>query len=129
MDRSIVLPGQIAVAQGHRVEVSEQLDPLTGEALIVSLRDLETNIRYRLVEEDFRGDGVRWLARVLDCTISVSATGARTDLRLDATGPGAVGAKVALREADAAADAAKAQADRWGGADRPPPVDDTERFW
>lgn len=129
MDRSIVLPGQVAIAQGHRVEVAEHLDPLSGEALVVSLRDLETNIRYRLVEEDFRDDSVRWLGRVLDCTISVSATGARTDLRLDATGPGAVGAKIALREADAAADAAKAQADRWGGADRPPPVEETDRFW
>jgi hypothetical protein len=113
MDRSIVFPGQIAIAQGHRVEVT----------------DLETNIRYRLVEEAAGVDEVRWLGRVLDCTIGVSSTGSRTELRLDVRGPGPVGAKVALREADAAADAAKAEADRWGGSDRPPPVEESERFW
>ena len=128
MDRSIVMPGQIAIAQGHRVEATERLDPLSGEAVIVTLVDLETNIRYRIAEEGYGVDLVRWLGRVLDCTISVSATGARTELRIDATGPGAVGAKVALRDADAAADAAKAEADRWGGAVRPPP-EEPERFW
>ncbi|MGN7967225.1 hypothetical protein ACTJKK_14210 [Microbacterium sp. 22179] len=129
MDRSIVFPGQIAIAQGHRVEVTEQLDPLSGETLAIAVRDLETNIRYRLVEEAAGVDEVRWLGRVLDCTIGVSSTGSRTELRLDARGPGPVGAKVALREADAAADAAKAEADRWGGSDRPRPVEESERFW
>ncbi|MBQ3360275.1 MAG: hypothetical protein IJG47_15420 [Microbacterium sp.] len=129
MDRSIVFPGQIAIAQGHRVEVTEQLDPLSGETLAIAVRDLETNIRYRLVEEAVGVDEVRWLGRVLDCTIGVSSTGSRTELRLDARGPGPVGAKVALREADAAADAAKAEADRWGGSDRPPPIEESERFW
>jgi hypothetical protein len=128
MDRSIVMPGQVAVAQGHRVEVSERLDEVTGEAVIATLRDLETNIRYRLAEESHGTEHVRWLGRVLECSIIVSGSGARTELRVDATGPGAVGAKVALREADAAADAAKAEADRWGGADRPPP-EEPERFW
>jgi hypothetical protein len=128
MDRSIVMPGQVAVAQGHRVEVSERLDEVTGEAVIATLRDLETNIRYRLAEESHGAEHVRWLGRVLECSIIVSGSGARTELRVDATGPGAVGAKVALREADAAADAAKAEADRWGGADRPPP-EEPERFW
>jgi hypothetical protein len=128
MDRSIVFPGQVAIAQGHRVEATERLDPVSGEAVVVALIDLETNIRYRLVEDANLGDIVRWLGRVLDCTISLSATGSRTELRIDATGPGAVGAKVALREADAAADAAKAEADRWGGSDRPPP-EEAERFW
>lgn len=128
MDRSIVLPGQVAIAQGHRVEATEHLDPVSGEAVVVALIDLETNIRYRLVEDANLGDFVRWLGRVLDCTISLSATGSRTVLRIDATGPGAIGAKVALREADAAVDAAKAEADRWGGSDRPP-AEETERFW
>ncbi|MFS0854401.1 hypothetical protein [Microbacterium sp. 179-I 3D4 NHS] len=128
MDRSIVMPGQVAVAQGHRVEVSERLDEVTGEAVIATLRDLETNVRYRLAEELPGAEHVRWLGRVLECSIVVSGSGARTELRVDATGPGAIGAKVALREADAAADAAKAEADRWGGADRPPP-EEPERFW
>ncbi len=126
MDRSIVVPGHVALAQGHRVEVTERLDPVTGEAVIAGLRDLETNVRYRLVEEG-AGDPVRWLGRVLDCTVSISATGSRTALRLDATGPGAVGAAVALDEADAAADAAKAEAARWGSA--VPEPEQTERFW
>lgn len=129
MDRSIVFPGQVAIAQGHRVEVTEHLDPLSGETLAIAVRDLETDIRYRLVEGAAGLDEVRWLGRVLDCTISVSSTGSRTDLRLDARGPGPVGAKFALSEADAAADAAKAEADRWGGSDRPPPVEESERFW
>ncbi|WP_314648093.1 hypothetical protein [uncultured Microbacterium sp.] len=126
MDRTIVVPGQVAIAQGHRLEVVERLDGVTGEAVIAALRDLETNVRYRLIEET-SGDPVRWLGRVLDCTVVLSATGSRTELRLDATGPGAIGATVALDEADAAAEAAKAEADRWGSA--VPEPEQTERFW
>lgn len=129
MDRSIVFPGQIAIAQGHRVEVTERLDALSGETLAIAVRDLETGIGYRLVEEPAGLDELCWLGRVLECAISVSSTGSRTELRLDARGPGPVGAKVALRDADAAADAAKAEADRWGGSDRPPPAEETDRFW
>ena len=126
MDRTIVVPGQVAIAQGHRLEVVERLDGVTGEAVVPALRDLETNVRYRLIEET-GGDPARWLGRVLDCTVVLSASGSRTELRLDATGPGSIGATVALDEADAAAEAAKAEADRWGSA--VPAPEQTERFW
>lgn len=42
--------------------------------------------------------------------------------------PAAVDAEEALREADAAADAAKAEADRWGGAGKTP-TEPRDRFW
>jgi hypothetical protein len=42
--------------------------------------------------------------------------------------PAAVDAEEALREADAAAGAAKAEANRWGGADTRP-TEPKERFW
>ncbi|MEU4015382.1 hypothetical protein AB0E56_08950 [Microbacterium sp. NPDC028030] len=127
MDRLLVFTAQVAIAHGHRVEVTEQVDPLTEEPVVLALVDLDTGIRYRRQEEP-AGEVSRWIGRVLECTITLGGAGARTVLLVDPIGPGATGAKVALRGADAAADAAKAEADRWGGADRPAPVEH-ERFW
>lgn len=127
MDRMLVLPAQVAITHGHRVEVTEQVDPLTDEPVVLALVDLDTGIRYRRTEEP-GGDLSRWIGRVLECTVTIGGIGARTTLLVDPIGPGATGAKIALRGADAAADAAKAEADRWGGADRPP-VEEPERFW
>lgn len=127
MDRTLVLSAQVAIAQGHRVEVSEQLDPLTETPVVVGLVDLDTGVAYRRAEEA-HGETVRWLGRVLDCTIVFGGAGAHTTLRIDPIGPGSSGARVALRGADAAADAAKAEADRWGGSDHIP-AEETERFW
>ncbi|CAH0168115.1 hypothetical protein SRABI76_01208 [Microbacterium oxydans] len=126
MDRILVVAGQIAIAPGHRIEVTEQADPLTNEPVLLSLTDLDTGIRYRT--DDVSGELSRWLGRVLDCTVTIGTHSARTTLTVDPIGPGSTGAKVALREADAAADAAKAEADRWGGSDRQP-AEETERFW
>ncbi|MFC5434358.1 hypothetical protein [Microbacterium suwonense] len=42
--------------------------------------------------------------------------------------PAAVEAEQALREADAAAEAAKTEAERWGGADKLP-SEPEKRFW
>lgn len=42
--------------------------------------------------------------------------------------PAAVDAEEALRGADEAVDAAKAEADRWGGADKTP-AEPKPRFW
>jgi|GEM_PF-3325295 len=42
--------------------------------------------------------------------------------------PAAVDAEAALRDADAAAEAAKAQAARWGGFDKKP-SEPRDRFW
>lgn len=127
MDRLLVLTAQVAIAHGHRIEVTEQADPLTDEPVILALVDLDTGIRYRRTEEP-SGDFSRWIGRVLKCTVTMGGAGAHTSLLVDPIGPGATGAKVALRDADAAADAAKAEADRWGGADRPP-AEEPERFW
>jgi len=127
MDRLLVLDAQVAIPHGHRVEVTEQADPLTQEPVVLALVDLDTGIRYRRAE-DPGGDFSRWIGRVLRCTVTMGGGGAHTSLLVDPIGPGATGAKIALRGADAAADAAKAEADRWGGADRPP-AEETERFW
>ncbi|MCK2037210.1 hypothetical protein KZC51_13835 [Microbacterium sp. SSW1-49] len=127
MDRTLVWTAQVAIPSGHRVEVTEQTDPLTQAPVLVSLLDLDTGILYRRAEEPL-GDLARWLGRVLECTVIVEARVARTILTVDPVGPGAVGSTVALRGADAAADAAKAEADRWGGVDRPP-AEEPERFW
>ncbi|PRA78851.1 hypothetical protein [Microbacterium sp. MYb66] len=127
MDRLLVLTAQVAIAHGHRVEVTEQVDPFTAEPVVLALVDLDTGVRYRRPEEP-SGDVARWIGRVLECTVTIGGPAARTALLVDPIGPGATGAKIALRGADAAADAAKAEADRWGGADRPP-AEDSERFW
>ncbi|WAA64829.1 hypothetical protein [Microbacterium oxydans] len=127
MDRLLVFDAQVAIPHGHRVEVTEQVDPLTEEPVVLALVDLDTGIRYRRPEEPGR-DVSRWIGRVLKCTVTIGGAGARTALLVDPIGPGATGAKVALRGADAAADAAKAEADRWGGVDRPL-EEEPERFW
>lgn len=127
MDRTLVVTAQIAIAPGHRVEVTEQLDPFTQETVVLALTDLDTGVRYRR-SDDPHGEFSRWIGRVLDCTVTIGGHAPRTTLTVDPIGPGANEAKVALRDADAAADAAKAEADRWGGSDRPP-VEESERFW
>lgn len=126
MDRLLVLPAQVAIAHGHRVEVIEQIDLLTEEPVVLAVVDLDTGIRYRRSDEA-RGEFTRWIGRVLECTVTIGGAG-RTVLRVDPIGQEAAGAKGALHGADAAADAAKAEADRWGGTDRPP-VEEPERFW
>ena len=127
MDRLLVLTTQVAIARGHRVEVTEQVDPLGEEPVVLGIVDLDTGIRYRRAE-DPRGDFSRWIGRVLECTVTLGGSGAQTTLLIDPVSHGATGAKVALRDADAAVDAAKAEADRWGGTDRPP-AEEPERFW
>lgn len=129
MDRKLVLNAHLAIAHGHRVEVTERIDELTGEALILSVSDLDTGIRYRRLEEP-RGELIRWLGRVLDCTVTIGGHSSLTTLTVDAegNGSGATSARAALHGADAAVDAAKAEADRWGGGDRVPEPE-PERFW
>ncbi|MDN3444924.1 hypothetical protein [Microbacterium sp. APC 3901] len=129
MDRKLVLNAHLAIARGHRIEVMERVDELTGESLILSVSDLDTGIRYRRVEEP-RGELVRWWGRVLDCTVTIGGHSSLTTLTVDAegNGSGATSARAALYGADAAVDAAKAEADRWGGGDRVPEPE-PERFW
>lgn len=127
MDRRLVLNAQLAIARGHRVEVAERCDELGGEAAVLSVVDLDTGIRFRAADEPL-GEIVHWLGRVIECTV-VFGSGAHTLLTVDTDGDGrGAGARVALNGADAAAEAAKAEADRWGGGDRVPEPE-AERFW
>lgn len=134
MERKLVLNAQLAIAHGHHLEVTEHVDESTGEAMLHSVVDLATGIRYRRVEEP-RGEIVRWRGQVIDCTVTIGNYGAHTTLTVDVAGDGdadsddsATGVNAALHGADAAATAAKAEADRWGGVDRPPEPE-AERFW
>ncbi|MBT2476285.1 hypothetical protein J7E68_17335 [Microbacterium sp. ISL-103] len=129
MDRKLVLNAQLAIAHGHRVEVSERVDELTGEAAVLSVIDLDTGIRYRRAEQP-RGESIRWLGRVVDCTVTLGGNSSWTTLTVeaDSDGAGVTGAQTALHGADAAVEAAKAEADRWGGGDRVPEPE-PERFW
>ncbi|MBM7470041.1 hypothetical protein JOD62_002589 [Microbacterium keratanolyticum] len=128
MDRSILLNGTVSIPLGHRVEVSESstADSAAG-VRIHTIVDLDTGVEHRW-DEHRPADAVIWTGRVLQCSIRFSGNAGETLLLIDPFTPGALGAKAALRGADAAADAAKAEADRWGGADRPPPEPE-ERFW
>ncbi|MBO0982078.1 hypothetical protein [Microbacterium sp. SD291] len=127
MDRRLVLNAQLAIAQGHRLEVTEQIDAVTGELAVLAVVDLDSGIRYRRAE-DPRGETARWLGRVLECTVTIGGSGAHTTLLVDPEDAGGAGARVALHGADEAAEAAKAEADRWGGTDRAPEPE-AERFW
>lgn len=131
MDRRLVLHSPLALPRGHRLDVTEHLDETTGERSVLSIVDLDTGVRYRRAEE-LRGHIARWTGRVLDCTVTFGGSGVHTELRVDADveagGAGATGARTALHGADAAVDAAKAEADRWGGGDRLPEPE-PERFW
>ena len=42
MDRKLVVNAHLAIAHGHRVEVTEHVDETTGESLIGSVIDLDT---------------------------------------------------------------------------------------
>lgn len=127
MDRTLVLAASAPIPVGHRIEVVEQRDPESGAVDVIAITDLETGVRYQRTEEP-TGELSVWQGRVLTTTVTATADGPRTAVRADAVRFAALGADVALREADAAADAAKAQADRWGGSDRPPP-EEPVRIW
>jgi len=127
MDRKLVLNAQLPIARGHRVEVIEQSVPESGELAVLAIVDLDTGIVYRH-SDDGLGEATRWLGRVLECTVTVGGRGPHTSLTVAPDRVGASGAKVALRGADAAVEAAKAEADRWGGTDRAPDAP-AERVW
>nr|WP_201470151.1 hypothetical protein [Microbacterium hydrocarbonoxydans] len=129
MDRKLVLDAQVAIPVGHRVEVTEHVVEATGKPAVLLIVDLETGIRYRR-EGAPLGELVRWFGRVIDCTVTIGGRTAYTALAVDTDGDGsgAAGAEAALLGADAAVDAAKAQAARWGGGDRKPEPE-PERFW
>ncbi|ALX67187.1 hypothetical protein [Microbacterium sp. XT11] len=127
MDRKLALNAQLAIAQGHRVEVIEVTDPETRAPVVMAVVDLDTGIRYRRAE-DAQTDAARWLGRVLECTVTIGGHGAHTVLTVAPEQQPATGAKAALLGADAAVEAAKAEADRWGGTDRSP-EEPPQRIW
>ncbi|MCM3781079.1 hypothetical protein [Microbacterium hydrocarbonoxydans] len=128
MDRRLVLNAHLAVARGHRVDVMEAVDEESGRASVLQIVDLDSGVRY-VRDEGTRGDIVRWSGRVSDCTVTVGSD-ARTVLTIDVEGGGAgeTNARAALLGADAAVEAAKAEADRWGGSEGVPEPE-TDRFW
>ena len=128
MDRTITIPLPVAIAHGHRVQVLEHIDE-AGARTLVMITDLESRTRYAGgAVTDAPAAQASWVGRVLECTVSPTRTGASTVLLVDPVGPGAAEADVALRGADAAADAARDEALRWGGADRVPEPE-APRFW
>lgn len=127
MDRMLVLSAQVALPTGHRVEVTEQSGADGDDPVLVGLVDLDTGISFAWPDRR-RGETTRWIGRVLECAVTLTGGGVHTHLTVDPIGAGGAGATVALRDADAAAEAAKAEADRWGGSDRPPP-EEPDRFW
>lgn len=125
MDTTIVIPVSAPIPHGHRVEVIERHDE-SGRSVIV-VTDLETRIRYQHGTRMLSGV-TSWNGRILDCTVTTTSVGVSTALLVDPIDTAGSEADVALRGADAAADAAKAEADRWGGADRTP-AEEAPRFW
>ncbi|MGM1016645.1 MAG: hypothetical protein ACQEW8_03800 [Actinomycetota bacterium] len=127
MDRMLVLTMAAPIPRRHRVEVTEETDAAFGRSSVLSIVDLETGVRYQRAEEPL-GTLSTWVGRVLECTITSTADGARTALSVDPVGPGASEADVALHGADAAADAARVEAVRWSGVvpESPP---EAPRIW
>lgn len=124
MQRTLVFHAAVPLSRGHRVEVVETLNT-DGESSILAVTDLESSIRYELFESSSVTPKA-WVGTVHACTVDLTRT--RTTLVVNLLESGSNGTKAALYGADAAADAAKAEADRWGGADRQPEPE-PERFW
>ena len=126
MDRTITIAVPAPIPHGHRIEVVERVDD-SGSRSVVVLTDLETRIRYRQDASPV-SDVATWTGRVIECVIAATRGGVKTMLVVDPTGPGSSEADVALRGADAAADAARVEALRWGGGDTVPEPE-PPRFW
>lgn len=126
MDRTITIAVPAPIPHGHRVEVVERVDD-SGSRSVVVLTDLETRVRYRQDGAPGSGDAT-WTGRIIECVIAPTRSGVKTMLLIDPTGPGSAEADVALRGADAAADAASVEALRWGGGDTVPEPE-PPRFW
>lgn len=126
MDRTITITVPAPIPHGHRIEVVERVDD-SGSRSVVVLTDLETRVRYRQ-DASANSEGATWTGRVIECVVTPMRGGTKTTLLVDPTGPGSAEADVALRGADAAADAARDEALRWGGGDRVPDPE-APRFW
>src|SRR5690606_22248930 len=120
MDRTIVITASAPLAVGHLVEIVERVDADGAERTVVSITDRETGVHYqREGVTEPGGEPFVWHGRVLSTTVSATVDGPRTTVRVDPVRTPAVEAELALRGADAAVEAAKIEADRWGGSDKP----------
>lgn len=126
MERTLVIAASAPVPRGNHVEVAEVRQGEADAGEIVAVHDLDRGIRYRLRDVPRERVDV-WRAQVRECTVVDTARGPLTTLFVMSADP-ADSAAEALRDADAAAAAAKAESDRWGGTDRPP-AKKPERFW
>lgn len=126
MDRTIIIVASAPIPHGHRIEVVERVDEF-GARTLMSVIDLETRIRYQQ-GVPVPSEAVTWTGQVLECTVVQARGSVSTTLLIDPIGPGSAEADVALRGAGAAAEAAKTEADRWGGSDRVP-APEPPRFW
>lgn len=122
MERTLFVATSAPVPRGTRVEITQA----RVDGAVSAVHDLERGIRYT-VRELPRDQVDVWRATVRECTVADTPRGAGTTLTV-MTVDAAQGAAEALVEADAAAAAAKAESDRWGGADRRP-EDTPDRFW
>lgn len=122
MERTVVFAASAPVPKGNRVEITQ----LRADGAVIAVHDLERGIRYSLGERP-RDEVAVWRATVRDCAVAETSRGARTTLAVF-TVSAAEAAAEALLDADAAAAAARAESDRWGGADRPPATS-PDRFW
>lgn len=121
-----MIAASVPIPHGHRIEVVERVDE-AGRRTLSTVIDLETRVRYQQ-GTSADAEAVTWTGRVLECTIMSTKSKASTTLLVDPIGPGSAEADVALRGADAAAEAAKDEALRWGGAG-PEPEPEPPRFW
>lgn len=121
MQRTLVISASAPVPKGNRVEIAQ-----TSDGIVVAVRDVDRGIQYQVRDATHEPDKV-WRAIVRDCRVTESARGASTSLLVSST-DAATAAEEALGEADAAAAAAKAESDRWGGADKHP-AQVADRFW
>lgn len=126
MERTLVIAASAPVPRGNRIEVAQVREGETDAGAVTAVDDLDRGIRYRLRELPRERIDV-WRAQVRECTVTDTACGPQTTLVV-ITADRAGDAEQALAEADAAAEAAKAESDRWGGADRTP-AEEPDRFW
>ncbi|WP_300266744.1 hypothetical protein [Microbacterium sp.] len=126
MDRTVVFSLSAPISRGHRIEVTQTHDE-SGSASIAAIVDIDAGVRFERSDAP-TGQTSRWMGTVVACTVTGSASRVRTTLVVDAVRPGTAESDAALREADAAADAARDEALRWGGTDREPEPE-TPRFW
>lgn len=126
METTLVIAASAPVPRGNRVEIAQVRRDETDAGEVVAVHDLDRGIRYRLREAPRERVDV-WRALVRECTVADTARGPQTTLVVLSADP-AGDAEQALMDADAAAAAAKAESDRWGGADTRP-AEEPERFW